>query len=261
MGTISYDFDGETVIVTGGSSGIGRQIALEFGSADATVLVADIQKKPRDSDTAPTHEVINDSGGSAEFVQTDVSDPEQIKTLVETARQFSGVDIMVNNAGIVERKDFFDVTAESLDRLHGVNVRGVLLGCKYASQDMLARDEPGVILNTSSPNSDLISTNHIEYDATKGAVRMITRSAAYQLAEYDIRVNAIAPGLTPTQLSEGGAEAAKQAIEDGKLHKTIPMRRPSDPNEIATPSLMLCSDAASYITGEQLYIDGGYQVV
>lgn len=261
MATVEYEFDNETVIVTGGSSGIGRAIAMAFGQAGATVIVADVQKEPRAPDTAPTHEAIVDQGGRAEYIVTDVSDAADVESVIEAASEFGGLDVMVNNAGVAERRNILDVTAETLDRLHGVNVRGVMLGCTLAARDMIKRETSGVILNTSSVNSELVSPNHIEYDATKGAVRMITRTAAYQLAEHDIRVNAVAPGLIPTHLSEGGPEGAKAALEQSRLPKEVPIDRPGEPSEIASGALFLCSDAASYVTGEQLYIDGGYQIV
>jgi NAD(P)-dependent dehydrogenase (short-subunit alcohol dehydrogenase family) len=261
MATVECDFHDETVIVTGGSSGIGRAIAMAFGRAGATVIVADVRKEPRAPDAAPPHEAIVDRGGTAEYVATDVSDVDDIESVIEAAGEFGGVDVMVNNAGIAERRGILDVTPETLDRLHGVNVRGVMFGCTLAASDMIEREAPGVILNTSSVNSQLISPSHIEYDATKGAVRMITRTAAYQLAEHGIRVNAVAPGLVPTYLSEGGPEGAKAALEQNRLPKEIPMDRPGNPPEIASGALFLCSDAASYITGEQLHIDGGYQIV
>lgn len=261
MASVEYDFDNETVIVTGGSSGIGRAIARAFGQAGATVIVADVQKEPRAPDAAPTHEAIVDQGGRAEFIATDVSDGADIESVIEAASEFGGLDVMVNNAGIAERRDILNVTPETMDRLHGVNVRGVMLGCTLAARDIIERETSGVILNTSSVNSELISPNHIEYDATKGAVRMITRTAAYQLAEHGIRVNAVAPGLIPTHLSEGGPEGAKAALDQDRLPKEIPIDRPGEPSEIASGALFLCSDAASYVTGEQLYIDGGYQIV
>jgi NAD(P)-dependent dehydrogenase (short-subunit alcohol dehydrogenase family) len=261
MACVEYDFDDETVIVTGGSSGIGRAIAMAFGRAGAAVIVADIREAPRVPDSVPTHEAIIDRGGTAEYAATDVSDGDDIESVIEAAHRFGGVDVMVNNAAIAERRDILDVTPETLDRLHGVNVHGVLLGCTLAAQDMIERDAPGVILNTSSVNSEFISPNHIEYDATKGAVKMITRTAAYQLAEHGIQVNAVAPGLIPTHLSESGPEAAKAALEQDEFPKEIALDRPGEPSEIASGALFLCSDAASYITGEQLHIDGGYQIV
>lgn len=260
MAKATYDFTEETVIVTGGSSGIGRQIALQFGAAGATVLVADVQEKSGD-DRPPTHEVVEEQGGLAAFVRTDVSDSTQVASVVEAARDYGGVDVMVNNAGIIERGPLCAVTEESIDRVHAVNVRGVVLGCKHAATDMRERGEPGVILNTASINSTMADYDLPEYTASKGSVLMITRTAALELAADDIRVNAIAPGFIPTQLSEGGPEAAKQAIQQGDTVKPIPMNRGGDPAEVASGALFLCTDAASYVTGEVLHIDGGYHTI
>lgn len=261
MADANYDFTDETVIVTGGTSGIGRQLALQFGAAGATVLVADVQEESDKIDGPPTHEVIEDAGGTAAFVRTDVSDSAEVASVVEAARDYGGVDVMVNNAGIMKRGPLSAVTEESIDRIHAVNVRGVLLGCKHAAADMRDRGDPGVILNTASINSTMADYDLPEYNASKGAVLMITRSAALELAAEDIRVNAIAPGFIPTQMSEGGPEAAEQAIREGNTVKPIPMARGGDPAEVASAALFLCTDAASYVTGEILHIDGGYHTL
>lgn len=260
MADVKYDFTDETVIVTGGSSGIGRELALQFGAAGATVIVADIQEG-RDDGGTPTHEIITDQGGTASFVRTDISDSAEVASVVEAARDYGGVDVMVNNAGIMRRGPLSDITEESIDQVHGVNVRGVLLGCKHAAADMRNREDPGVILNTASINSTMADYDLPEYNASKGAVLMITRSAALELADYDIRVNAIAPGFIPTQMSEGGPEVAEQAIQEGNTIKPIPMDRGGDPAEVASGALFLCTDAASYVTGEILHIDGGYHTL
>jgi NAD(P)-dependent dehydrogenase (short-subunit alcohol dehydrogenase family) len=261
MAHATYDFTDETVIVTGGSSGIGRQLALQFGAAGATVLIADIDETPRDENASPTHEVIADRGGTASFIRTDVSDSTQVGSVVEAARDHGGVDVMVNNAGIIERGPLFDITEASIDRVHAVNVRGVLLGCKHAAADMRDRGDPGVILNTASINSTMADYDLPEYNASKGAVLMITRTAALELAGEDIRVNAIAPGFIPTQLSDGGPDAAAQAIQTGETIKPIPMDRGGDPAEVASTALFLCTDAASYVTGEVIHVDGGYHAI
>jgi NAD(P)-dependent dehydrogenase (short-subunit alcohol dehydrogenase family) len=261
MGHATYDFSDETAIVTGGSSGIGRAIALGLGAAGATVLVADITADPREPDATHTHEVIRDDGGDAEFVETDVSDPDEVAAVVEAARDYGGVDVMVNNAGIMERDHILDVTPESYDRVLSVNARGVFFGCKHAAADMVEREEPGTIVNTASINAELAWFDHPHYDASKGAVLMTTRSAALQLAEHDIRVNAVAPGVVPTQLSRGGPEAAEEAIASGDLPKPIPQGRGGDAAEVADAALFLASDAASYVTGELLHVDGGFHII
>jgi NAD(P)-dependent dehydrogenase (short-subunit alcohol dehydrogenase family) len=260
MSNVTYDFDGDTVIITGGSSGIGRRIALDFGAAGATVLIADIDEKPGDG-SEPTHVAIEDAGGTAAFVETDVSDPDRIAAVVEAARDYGGVDVMVNNAGTIARKGVLDATPEEYDRVQAINARAVLFGCQYAAADMIDRGVEGTILNTSSISSEHSLHDHISYDASKGAVRMITRTAALDLAEYGIRVNAIAPGFTATQLSASGPEGVREAVESGEIMKPVPIGRAAEPEEIAAGALFLCSDAASYVTGEQLYVDGGYQII
>lgn len=261
MSEITYDFEGETVIVTGGGSGIGRRMALEFGGAGATVLIADVREAPASTDCVPTHEKIEDDGGTAAFVETDVSDPDRIAAVVEAARDYGGVDIMVNNAGIIDRSGLLDATPEAYDRLQAVNARAVLFGCKHAGEDMIERGDPGVILNTASISSEFALYDHILYDAAKGAVRMITRTAALELSDHGIRVNAVAPGFTATQISEGGPDSVRETVAAGDTLKPVPLARAGEPEEIATPALFLCSDGASYVTGELFHVDGGYQVI
>ena len=261
MADVDYDFSGETAIVTGGSSGIGRALATELGTAGATVLVADITEDPGTDDVRPTHERIVEDGGDAAFVRTDVADPEQIAAVVEAARDYGGVDVMVNNAGIIPRRGLLDATAEAYDRVQGVNARAVFFGCKYAAADMIDRDDEGVILNTASISSEFALYDHIAYDAAKGAVRMITRTAALELSEYGIRVNAVAPGFVGTDISDGGPEAIQEAVAGNETLKPVPMGRAGDPEEIADTGLFLCTDAASYVTGELFFVDGGYHVL
>lgn len=261
MGDVTYDFDGETVVVTGGSSGIGRAMAIGFGRAGADVLVADVQERPRGSDDPPTHDRIESAGGTAEFVRTDVSDPDQIAAAVDAAREFGGVSVMVNNAGIIDRSGLLEASADAYDAVQAVNARAVFLGCKLAGADMIDRDEPGVILNTASISAEFALYDHVLYDAAKGAVRMITRTAALELSDHGIRVNAIAPGFTATQISEGGPDSVRDAVAGGETIKPVPLDRAAEPDEIAAPALFLCSDAASYVTGELFFVDGGYQVL
>lgn len=262
MRTVTFNFDDETVVVTGAASGIGRAIALEFGQAGATVIIADIREDPLDpAASVPTHEAITSSGGSAVFVESDVADPDDLTEVIDTADELGGVDVMVNNAGIIDRSSLLDATPEAFDRLWSVNVNGVLFGCQIAAADMIDRGEPGVIVNTASISSDLAMYDHVLYDATKGAVKMITRCAALDLSRHDIRVNAIAPGFTATNLSEGGPDALEDAVADGAVVKPVPLGRAGQPEDLAPAVLYLCTDAASYVTGELFHIDGGYQVI
>lgn len=256
MGSIEADFSGETVVVTGGSSGIGRAVALAFGEADATVLVADVREDPKDVDAeTPTHEAIEDAGGRAAFVETDVSDPDQVASVVEAAREFGGVDVMVNNAGVHVSREFLDVTPEDLARVHGVNTVGVFFGTQAAARDMIDRGEPGAIVNTASTSSFSAGWEHAHYSATKGAVKMITRSAALELARHGIRVNAVAPGATATEITEGFTERAEE-VGGGRE----PPARAGAPGDLAPAYLYLASEDAGYVNGEVLMVTGGSHV-
>ncbi|RKD89246.1 SDR family NAD(P)-dependent oxidoreductase [Halopiger aswanensis] len=258
MGTSEYDFTGETVIVTGGSSGIGRSVAKRFGHAGATVLVADVRESPKgDDDRAPTHERIERDGGEARFVQTDVSDPADLEALVEAAREFGGVDVMVNNAGIFRGGSLLDLDVETFDTVYETNARSVFAGCQAAAADMADRGVSGSIINTASISSEYAQVGHAAYDPSKAAIMMLTRVAALECTEYDIRVNAVAPGPVATQIS---TENDGSTTDRSGFQKPNPMGRRAPPDEIAGSYLYLASDDASFVTGHMLYVDGGHAI-
>ncbi|MCU4973254.1 SDR family oxidoreductase [Halobacteria archaeon AArc-m2/3/4] len=275
MGTTTYDFADETVIVTGGTSGIGREVARRFGEAGATVIVADIREQPKEDDeSAPTHELVEDAGGRATFVETDVSDPDDVGAVVEAAREFGGVDVMVNNAAIYRHGTLLETDADAFDQVLAINVRGVFAGCRAAARDMLDRGEPGSIVNTASISSEYAQIGHTMYDASKGAVMMLTRVAALELARYDVRVNAVAPGIIETTFGSGNPDFERTVgdgfiLEDAELpdldaqeiETDIPMGRRGSTEDVAGSYLFLASDDAAYVTGHLLYVDGGYQII
>jgi glucose 1-dehydrogenase len=261
MGSTTYDFTDETVIVTGGSSGIGRATAVAFAEAGATVIVADVREDPKDLDAEePTHEAIRSAGGTAEYVETDVSDPDDVAAVVEAAHEYGGVDVMVNNAGLFRGGSITDLDVGDLRAMLGVNVEGVMVGTQVAARDMLDRDESGCIVNTASISSSYAQHEQVGYDATKGAVRMLTRGAALELAADDIRVNAVAPGQIATEFLDGWTEEAQESVDSDGFLKPIPMGRAGTPADVAPAILHLASDAAGYTTGELLHVDGGWQV-
>jgi NAD(P)-dependent dehydrogenase (short-subunit alcohol dehydrogenase family) len=259
MGTLNPQFTDETVIVTGGASGIGREVARRFGDAGATVLVADVREEPKDGG-APTHESIEGSGGIAEFVETDVSDRDDIAAVVEAAHEHGGVDVMVNNAGVFIGGSILDLEPEEFERIHNVNAKGIYFGTQVAANDMIGRSEPGSIINTASISSHYAQFEQVQYDATKGAIRMITRGAALELAEHGIRVNAVAPGQIATELDEGWSEEATEKAAKDELIKRVPLSRAGTPEDVAPAFLYLASEEASYVTGELAFVDGGWQV-
>jgi len=259
MGDIEADFSDDTVIVTGGSSGIGRAIALAFGRAGATVVVGDVREEPKE-EGRPTHEEIRDGGSEAVYVEADVSDVGDLERLVDRAREFGGVDVMVNNAAVTSPTAFLNVTPEQVDQLHEVNVRGVFFGTQVAAADMIDRDDPGVVINTASISSNHAQFDQVHYDATKGAVRMITRGTALELGEHGIRVNAVAPGQIATQIVDGWAEEAQELLESGEFLKPIPRGRVGTPEDVASAVVYLASEDADYVTGELLHVDGGWQI-
>lgn len=258
MGEVSYQFTDDTVVVTGGSSGIGRAIALAFGEAGATVINADVRVDPK-LDARPTHEQIRDSGGTARHVETDVRDPDELLALAELAADHGGLDVFVNNAGVFEEVPFLEADEATLDAHYRVNVKGVYFGCQAAARTM--SDRGGAIVNVASISSRVAQGGLVHYEASKGAVEMITRGAAFELAERGIRVNAVAPGVVPTELYDGYSEKYQTEAERAELVKPIPMARPGTPDEVADATLFLASDAASYTTGTLLFVDGGWTVL
>jgi NAD(P)-dependent dehydrogenase (short-subunit alcohol dehydrogenase family) len=259
MGTLDPDFEGETVVVTGGTSGIGRETAMQFGAAGATVLIGDVEREPK-RDGPSTAEAIREAGGEAEFVETDVSDRSAVEGLVETAREHGGVDVMINNAGIYRDGAVTDLTAADLAAVLSVNVEGVFNGVQSAAADMLDRDDPGVIINTASISSRFAQHGQTAYDASKGAVAMLTRTAALELAAEGIRVNAVAPGQIATEFTPGLAERQRELARTGGHLKPVPLGRAGEPADVAGAYLFLASEAAAYVTGELLFVDGGWQV-
>jgi NAD(P)-dependent dehydrogenase (short-subunit alcohol dehydrogenase family) len=244
--------DGKAALVTGASSGNGRAIALRFAEEGASITVADIQEAPRQGGE-PTHELIETEGGTAQFVKTDVSNPEDIQTAVErTVNAYGSLDIMVNNAGIFPGLQPVDeVDEDDYDGLMDVNLKGVLFGSKFAAEVMRDQDDGGAIVNMSS----IAGLNGFDdsplYCASKGGVANLTRELAMELGPDGIRVNAINPGVIETAMTTEDEEVAGTMVEE------IPLRRDGEPEDVAGVALFLASDDAAYVSGHNLVVDGG----
>jgi len=228
MGTINADFSGETAVVTGASSGIGRAVANGFGDAGATVINADVRAAPKDLDAeAPTHEAIEDRGGTAVFVETDVSRPDADRVGDRGGRRVRWSRRDGEQRGRPPQRRVPRRHPEDFDFVHGVNLRGAFFGTQLAAQDMIDRGVEGTIVNTSSTTAERAEWNHSHYAATKGGIQMLTRSAALELDRHGIRVNAVAPGPIATEIREGWSK--RRVILSENPETSVPSRHSCGP--------------------------------
>jgi NAD(P)-dependent dehydrogenase (short-subunit alcohol dehydrogenase family) len=243
-------------VVTGGASGIGRAIALEFAAEGATVVVADRTETPREGGT-PTHERIQADGGEAVFARTDVGNPGDLEDAVATATEFGPLDVMVNNAGILRMREFTDVTEAEYEETMAVNAKGTFFGCQAAANAMLdGPGEGGSIVNVSSTAGIRGAGGYVAYCASKGAIRLLTYALADRLGPDGIRVNALHPGAVESEMTRQDSKVLGTDRGDAFRDK-VPLQRFGRPEEVADAACFLASDESSYVTGESLLVDGG----
>ena len=248
------EFKGKTVIVTGAGGGIGRSIAELYASEGAKVVVAEIDRRGG----AETVQRITDLGGQALFVETDVSQEESVQKMVATAvDRFGGVEILCNNAAIEIRGIFRDFQTPEWDRVLSVNLRGVYL-CSRLVIPHLIQAGGGSVINISSVQALATTGRVAAYAATKGAILSLTRDLAQDLGEFNIRVNAVCPGVIQTPLMDRNMAHIpnrEEAVEN--IRQAIPLKRLGTPEDVAHAVLFLTSSRSSYISGAALVIDGG----
>jgi NAD(P)-dependent dehydrogenase (short-subunit alcohol dehydrogenase family) len=240
-------FEGKVALVTGAGSGIGWATAKAFAAEGARVVCVDV--------SAAVADIAAAIGDRAIAVQADVTSATDVQRMVGVAIERLGrLDVLFNNAGIgAPAAKLADTDEDVFDKLVAVNLKGVFLGMKYAIPAML-RTNGGVIINTASASALVGWKGLACYSATKAAVVQMTKSAALDYARKGIRINAICPGMTYT----GRAGATPDAAVPDGAHLPTPMARWGDPAELAAAALFLASDAASFITGAALPVDGGY---
>ncbi|TWA83019.1 NAD(P)-dependent dehydrogenase (short-subunit alcohol dehydrogenase family) [Azospirillum brasilense] len=248
------DMSGGVALVTGGTSGIGRATALAFAKAGATAVVTG----RREAEGLETVDLVRQAGGRAVFVQADVADAEEVAALfARIERDHGRLDYAFNNAGIHFGRSVADTTEADFDRMVAVNIKGVWLCLKHELPIML-RQGKGAIVSTGSVLGQIGLAGNSVYSASKAAVEGMTRSVAIEVAKSGVRVNAVCPAIIQTPMSAGsfgGEEAVNAAL--GPLH---PVGRVGQPREVADTVVWLCSDAASFITGQSINIDGGLTV-
>ncbi len=244
------------IIITGSGSGIGRAMAERFAAEGAVVEIVE-----RDAEAA--EEVlagIRKAGGRAEVSLTDLADQTAVETQFARIREARGpIDVLVNNAGIAHVGNLSNTSAETIDRLYEVNVKGVFHGMKAVIGDMVARGA-GVILNMASVASKLGIQDRFAYSMTKGAVLSMTLSVARDYVDKGIRCNCLCPGRVHTPFVDGFIRKNYPGQEEAvfeKLSKYQPIGRMGKPEEIASLAVFLCSDEAGFITGSAYDIDGG----
>jgi NAD(P)-dependent dehydrogenase (short-subunit alcohol dehydrogenase family) len=249
-------FKDKVALVTGASSGIGKVTAIEFAREGAKVVVA----ARRADESEATVKAIKDSGGEAIFVQTDVRQPDSIQELIaKTVETYGRLDCAFNNAGIAG--DVFLPTAEhteeNWDNVIDTNLKGVWMCMKYEIREMVKQGRGAIVNNSSVYGLKASTVGHVPYAVSKHGVVALTKTAANEYATQGIRVNAVCPGWTHSEVVDSALETYPDVLNP-LIADNIPMKRVADGVEIARVVLWLCSDEASYITGQALAPDGGW---
>jgi glucose 1-dehydrogenase len=247
MSGIRYGLEGRVIVITGAAQGIGEACARLLAQQDAQVALWDVD----DARGAALQAALN-----AHYFHCDVSNTMQVDAaLAATVAALGRVDGLVNNAGIFKAAPFLDITEADWDAVLDINLKGSFLVGQAAARQMVAQGSAGAIVNMSSVNARLTIPSIASYNASKGGIDQLTRVMALALADKNIRVNGVAPGTIATELAAKAVLTSEEA--KARIMSRTPMKRLGEPAEIASVVAFLLSDAASYMSGETVLVDGG----
>jgi glucose 1-dehydrogenase len=249
------DLEGKVAMITGGGSGIGRGIGKMYASLGAAVGLCDLEAE--DAEEA-AGEIVRD-GGKAIALEMDVTDAEAVEAAVERITAVLGpIDVLVNSAGTGTMTSLLEMIEEEWDMVLDVNLKGTFLCTRAVARRMVERDKGGKIINLSSINEEIPLAGESNYCASKGGVRMFTRSVALELAPFRIKVNAIGPGAIETALME---EVLSVPELRKSIQRQIPLGRFGKPQDVAKVAVFLATDWSDWVTGHTIYCDGGMHLI
>jgi NAD(P)-dependent dehydrogenase (short-subunit alcohol dehydrogenase family) len=247
----AFRLDGRVAVVTGASRGIGRALALALADAGADLALASRSAEGLEAVSAE----VAARGGRALAVPTDVADVAQVRRLVErTVEAFGRLDVLVNNAGLNIRRPALEFTEQDWDAIHAVQLRGVFFACQAAGRVMVQQGY-GKIINIASLTSVIGIKHVVPYAAAKGGVVQLTKALAVEWAPLGVRVNAIGPGYIETDLTQPLFQDPERSAW---IHSRIPLGRRGYPADLMGAAVFLASPASDYVTGQVLYVDGGW---
>ena len=243
---------GKVAIVTGGNSGIGAAIVLEFARQGANIVI-DYRSRPEA--TEALEKQVAALGNCAIGIRADASKVADLQMLVDEAvKEFGRIDIMVNNAGVETRTSVLETTETQYDSVIGINLKSAFFGTQLAARQMIKQGGGGCVINISSVHEDWPMPGNAPYCLSKGGMRMLTRTAGVELGPHNIRVVGVGPGAVATPINE---ELLQNPEALKKLDTAIPLGRMAQPESIARAVAFLASDEADYITAATLFVDGG----